>query len=175
MHGENFTQFIAIVDNANSKKDKIKALNVLSAQNVVYDYNARTDETFFIRCRIHHKAKIGSMDFKDYEINTLDKNSPYDDKSYNKEMLSIDYQDVMANILNGYSPRIKGWVIKTEKNENAKGIPLGATIITIDILGIDFFKKDKSLENLSNAEILNKFYEDQEEFLSEEEIKQFNK
>ena len=170
---KNYLRFIAIVDSVDKEKNGTKGHTTLSSNNVVLDCSVRTEETFFIKCYVNKHTGVPSMDFKNYEIYPSDKNSAYVDSSTFKAPTIVNHEYVISNIIKGYYCRIKGNITKTEKNESIKGIPIGATIISIDVFAIDFFKKDKSLEGLSDFELLNKFNEYQDKFLSEEELKQF--
>lgn len=164
-----YLQFIAIVDSINPKKNGIKGKTLISMNNIVIDCSAQTDETFFIKCHVNKTTGVPSMDFKNYEIYPSNKNSAYTDSSKFIVPPIANHQYVLLNILQGYPCRIKGQIIRTEKNESIKGIPLGATIISVDIFAIDFFKRDKSLEGLSKEELINRFDIIQDEFLSEKE------
>lgn len=175
MDSDHFFEFTAIVNPVSREKYGIGTDTFTSKKNIIIDYSVAAINTpVFLRCCMHKESNISVMDFKDYEINASVKENPYvcQHEKVDPEMLKVS--EIIENIVAGYPTRMRGHVIRNTFTQPADGIDFPVPIITVDVNFVDFFKRDASLEGLSNKELIDTFEKKQEEFLSEKRKEKFN-
>lgn len=174
LDSDHFFEFTAILDPVSAEKYGIGKNTFATKKNIIFDYSvAKIDTPIFLRCCLHKKANISVMNFKDYEINASAKENPYvcQEKKIKPDMFKAS--EIIENIVAGYPTRMRGYVIRNTLLQPTDMIDLKFPIITVDVICVDFFKRDASLEGLSNKELIDVFAKKQEGFLSEKERKEF--
>ena len=162
---EYFYEFIAVISPSNRER-----YTFLTLKNMIADYEASICEDIYIKCFLTKKDKASLMDFKNYEINydNNNNNNPYTNEFENMDPLNVDASKIIEYIVGGHPMRMKGYVIQNVKHPPFKNINKEYNVVFASIKTIDVFKRDASLEGLSNQELIDAFAKKQEEFHSKQ-------
>ena len=174
VNSNEFIQFTAIAEKFNNKEDEELGNTFIAKNNIILDYTKKIDQPIFVKCWMIKDTEISSMNFKNYEINSLDKDNPYINEEEEEIPSRVNHDYIVSNIVKGHPTRIKGYVIRTSENECERLLYKDIPMIEIDIISVDFFKRDESLEDFSRQELIARFGKIQREYLTKEENAEFD-